>query len=439
MAHTRNQELESRFNTLQHGLLETQQEVQQLSATIASRDASMNASVQIVVQSAMAEVKKELESVVVALCTKLKIPLDDDAPKKTEGETSAHSFQPHHFQRDIRLPRVDVTKFDGFDPTGWVTQMEHYFSLYNITDDLAKLRYGVLHLDQERWQWWQWRKTSRQGYIAWTQFVAELYERFDTDTNHLGRLTKLKQSGTVEEFIAAFERLAFRTEGMTDAFFRECFISGLKEEVRAHVLMARPTTWVEATKKAKEAQQIVSSQNRKPSFFPRPKPANPTTPSAPLKIQKLTRAEMAERQLKGLCYNCDDKYFPGHKCKEQNLFMAISEDIQEDDDDTSPVPESPETSEINPPSDPPAEEPIISLNALTGFSAPQTLKLIGYIKHRKVIILVDSGSTHNFIHRRIAQETHCYIHAVNNFQIMIANGGSMKCGGRFENVRLQIE
>jgi hypothetical protein len=43
-----------------------------------------------------------------------------------------------------------------------------------------------------------------------------------------------------------------------DAFFRECFISGLKEEIRAHVLMARPTTWVEATKKAKEAQQIVS-------------------------------------------------------------------------------------------------------------------------------------------------------------------------------------
>ena len=249
MAHTRNQELESRFNTLQSGLLETQQEVQQLSATIASRDASMNASVHVAVQSEMAEVKNELESVIVALCTKLKIPLDDDAPKKTEGETSSHSFQPHHFQRDIRLPRVDVTKFDGSNPTGWVTQMEHYFSLYNITDDLAKLRYGVLHLDQERWQWWQWRKTSRQGYIAWTQFVAELYERFDTDTNHLGRLTKLKQSGTVKDFIAAFERLAFRTEGMTDAFFRECFISGLKEEIRAHVLMARPTTWVEATKK----------------------------------------------------------------------------------------------------------------------------------------------------------------------------------------------
>jgi hypothetical protein len=135
---------------------------------------------------------------------------------------------------------VDVTKFDGSNPTSWVTQMEHYFSLYNITDDLAKLWYGVLHLDQERWQWWQWRKTSRQGYIAWTHFVAELYECFDTDTNHLGRLKKLKQLGTVEYFIVAFEHLAFRKKGISDAFFRECFINDLKDEIQAQVLMAWP-------------------------------------------------------------------------------------------------------------------------------------------------------------------------------------------------------
>jgi hypothetical protein len=116
-----------------------------------------------------------------------------------------------------------------------------------------------------------------QGYIAWTHFVVEIYECFDTDTNHLGRLTKLKQSGTVEDFIASFERLDFRTEGMFDAFFRECFISGLKDDIRAHVLMARPQSWVEATKRDKEAQQVVSSQNRKPSFIPHTKPVNPTT------------------------------------------------------------------------------------------------------------------------------------------------------------------
>ena len=92
--------------------------------------------------------------------------------------------------------------------------MEHYFSLHGITDDLTKLRYGVLHLDPERWQWWKWRKKARQGYLAWTQFVVELYDRFDSDTHHLGQLTKLKQFGTMEEFIDAFEHLDFRMEGM---------------------------------------------------------------------------------------------------------------------------------------------------------------------------------------------------------------------------------
>jgi hypothetical protein len=406
--------------------------VKQLIVFVASIDSSINATINKTMQSSMEEFKQELttqlESVFASLYTKLKIPTDDhfsEAPPKTEGEHSSHShtFPPHHFQRDLRLPLVDVTKFDGLDPTGWVTQMEHYFSLYGIIDDLVKLLYGVLHLDQERWQCWQWRKNSRQGYIAWTQFVIELYEHFDIDTNHLGRLKKLKQSGIAEDFIATFERMAFQMEGMIDAFFLECFISGLKEDIWAHVLMDRPSSWVEATKRDKEAQQVVSSQNKKPTFIPRPKPVTPTTPSAPLKIQKLTRDEMVEPQLKGLCYNCDDKYFPGHKCKEQNLFMAISEDISEEDVETPLVSESPEITDITPPSDPPEVEPVISLNALTGFSAPQNLKLNGYIKHRKVIILADSGSTHNFIHRLIAQETHCYIHAVNNFQIMIANGG----------------
>jgi hypothetical protein len=104
-------------------------------------------------------------------------------------------------------------------------------------------------------------KTSRQVYIAWTQFVTEIYERFDTDTNYLGHLTKLKQSGTIEEFIVAFEHLDFRTEGIVDAFFQECFISGLKDEIQAHVLMDRPSSWVEATKRVKEEEQVVSSQN----------------------------------------------------------------------------------------------------------------------------------------------------------------------------------
>jgi hypothetical protein len=148
MAHTHSQDLEAHFNTMQSSFLETQKEVKQLSAIVASIDSSINATINTTMQSSMEEVKQELttqlEYVFASLCTKLKIPTDDhfsEAPPKNEGKTSSHShtFQSHHFQRDIRLPRVDMTKFDGSDPTSWVTQMEHYFSLYGITNDLAKL------------------------------------------------------------------------------------------------------------------------------------------------------------------------------------------------------------------------------------------------------------------------------------------------------------
>jgi hypothetical protein len=51
--------------------------------------------------------------------------------------------------------------------------------------------------------------------------MVELYDRFDIDTHSLDRLTKLKESGAVEEFIASFEKLSFITEGMHDTFFLE--------------------------------------------------------------------------------------------------------------------------------------------------------------------------------------------------------------------------
>jgi hypothetical protein len=54
--------------------------------------------------------------------------------------------------------------------------------------------------------------------------------------------------------------------------------------------MAHPPTWLEATQRAKEAQQIVFSQNKKNPFVPLPRLANPNPPVTPLKVQKLTRS-----------------------------------------------------------------------------------------------------------------------------------------------------
>jgi hypothetical protein len=45
----------------------------------------------------------------------------------------------------------------------------------------------------------------------------------------------------------------------------------------------------------------------------------------------------------------------------------------------------------------------ISIHALVGvLIKPQTLKIVGYMKKQNVIVLIDSGSTHNFVNKILA-------------------------------------
>jgi hypothetical protein len=58
-----------------------------------------------------------------------------------------------------------------------------------------------------------------------------------------------------------------------------------------------------------------------------------TTPTHPLKVQIFSLEEMVDHQRHGLCYNCDEKYAPSHRCKEYKLFqidmttLALTEEL----------------------------------------------------------------------------------------------------------------
>ena len=73
--------------------------------------------------------------------------------------------------------------------------------------------------------------------------------------------------------------------------------------------------------------------------------------------------------------------------------------------------------------------PTISCNALAGITTPQTLKLEGHIKNKKVIVLIDSGNTHNFIHYKVAEELNYFLYPAPDCQVMVANGGTINCSG----------
>ena len=80
---------------------------------------------------------------------------------------------------------------------------------------------------------------------------------------------------------------------------------------------------------------------------------------------------MAERRKQGLCYYCDEKYSPSHKCKEPKFFQIDATDYISSEED--PPLEEHELLEEDNQKDNFSDEPVISLHALAGISLLQTL------------------------------------------------------------------
>jgi hypothetical protein len=151
----------------------------------------------------------------------------------------------------------------------------------------------------------------------------------------------------------------------------------------------------------------------------------------------LTPQQLEEIKEKGLCFNCDSKYSKGHKCGENKLFYIDCEDIEEHEQEQEQEQEPSQDENVE---DIYFEEltPMISCNALDGIITPQTLNIKGYIKKKKIIVLIDYGSTHNFIHYKLAKALNCFIYPVPEFQVMIANGGTINFYGKLNKINLTM-
>ena len=47
-------------------------------------------------------------------------------------------------------------------------------------------------------------------------------------------------------------------------------------------------------------------------------------------FKKLTKSEIWSKRAKGLCFHCDEKFSPGHRCKDRKLQVLIVCDEDED-------------------------------------------------------------------------------------------------------------
>ena len=50
-------------------------------------------------------------------------------------------------------------------------------------------------------------------------------------------------------------------------------------------------------------------------------------------------------------------------------------------------------------------------------------------------MLIDSRSTHNFIHYKIAKELNCFLYPTPECQVMVASGGTINFLGKCHNIK----
>ncbi|XP_072084427.1 uncharacterized protein [Arachis hypogaea] len=118
----------------------------------------------------------------------------------------------------------------------------------------------------------------------------------------------------------------------------------------------------------------------------------------PTLFKKHTTADICERREKGLYYYCNEKYVPGHCCKatyqllmgQDQLHELLQEKVEGKAGDAGSDSEDKGNNYER-------STPRISLNALEGEFHPETLRVRGTHGNRPLLILINGGSTHNFV------------------------------------------
>ena len=348
------------------------------------------------------------------------------------GEQIANHEQPgcsngvnrSHWARDadqppqqVYKPRRDFPSFNGDNVYQWLFKCHQYFEITEMNDS-EKLKQASYYMD-DRALYWHQNFIRHRPEILWSEYIDALCCRFGGQNDPLEELKDLEQKADLETYIQEFDILWNRAE-ITERQALVFFLGGLEVEIKNMVKMFEPKTLYQAYNLARLQENTISHRhphhsyskntynttsvnppkpftaqnNTKPNLYPtnnnaKPVPYHQKSPNIPYRPTKTLRnKELDERRAKGLCFWCDEKFIPGHRCKNKRVYSLC---IMEDEDNSEG--EGQEGSE----DDPNVFTPQISINALEGTSGFQTLRVTGKVDKTSLFIMVDSGSTHNFI------------------------------------------
>lgn len=77
----------------------------------------------------------------------------------------------NHMPRQF-IPKLDMRKFDGKDPTNWLCQMEYFFDIHHVPIQ-QKVDMASLYLEPNQFIWYCWlcdEKRKKGCVVTWSIF-----------------------------------------------------------------------------------------------------------------------------------------------------------------------------------------------------------------------------------------------------------------------------
>ncbi|XP_015074567.1 uncharacterized protein LOC107018569 [Solanum pennellii] len=321
--------------------------------------------------------------------------------ERSHRPRSPTSYNTHH-SNFSRWSRMEFLRFAGEDLRSWLFKIEQFFSMENVAAE-ENVTVAAMQLEGEAIQWHLSFMRYRQ-YLqpaTWNEYVMAMVERFGTDFDDpMDEIKKVKQIGCVKEYQAVFEMNLTRVN-LSQENAISCFIGGLKHELNLAVKVTNLSTlaqvyrssrlqeaYIAAVRQPAQVNSQVNSRkfteqrnyNSKP-ILPTPGFGGSNGPRG-MNRRTLSAEEMNEKRSKGLCYFCNEKYIPGHKCKiSKQLYLLEIDETEEFRESECLMGEQERqihekgfnTREMVQP----AEHMEISMHALNGSLGYRTLKVTG--------------------------------------------------------------
>lgn len=131
-----------------------------------------------------------------------------------------------------KTPKLEIPLFSGDLVLEWLFQIERFFEYYR-TPTSNKLQIASFYMAGGALQWFHWMYQTHQ-LSTWEAFSHALEVRFGKSSfvNYEADLFKLKQTSSFPAYLTEFEILSTRTPGLTPMNLLNCFLSGLRDDIK---------------------------------------------------------------------------------------------------------------------------------------------------------------------------------------------------------------